>query len=551
MTAPELVFLHIPKTAGTSQHRSFLQYYGRDNIYWIGDDCPGDVRVYPAREVGERFLVGGHKPLSFYPRRLDALFCAILRDPVQRAISLYSYYTQPELAQTEYARQTRAEILERMQKQGMNPDSMLDSIRQCQPFRREISNMQCAYVSRSRRTFEGALQGLRKHDFVLGSMRDYQRFHRYLGELLEWPDEEPGALNLSKANYESAYIEDNELVALLRELNTEDYKLTEFLSREYDDLYVNLSNRSRRLRRLRRLVMKPWMTRLARSDWQQVARRYWPAREGNGAYGLLGQVMVSESAGLLYVSIPGPADPLVKRLMLESSAIPHQDAALGLGLGRVASNFKTGLMLQDYSETRIREILEDPRFFRFAMLRDPVTRLVDVYVQKFVLNRGDLARTPRLAGLVRLFNAAAGDQLEQSISFREFLAGVLHQKPDEQHPLWAPQSHYLGAVGGCDRLYRQDRVDELSHDLMQLRGIPRDVLQHSKPLPVGGLLAGESSVSDGKYADSRPDALPQDSSLWRDRLVDSVVTAQILACYAQDRDLYNGMADKGKLVVNP
>ena len=550
MTTPELVFLHIPKTAGTSQRRSFAQYYGRENIFWIGDDCPGEVRDYPARELQGRLVVGGHKPLSFYPRRLDALYCAVLRDPVHRAISLFSYYTQPESAQTALGRQTRAAILERMRKQGMNPDSMLGSIRDCQAFRREISNVQCGYLSRSRKTFKGALHSLRKNDFILGSLNEYNRFHQRLGELLGWPDEEPGALNLSKANYESGYLGDPELVAQLRELNEEDYKLTQFLHREHDDLYVNLRNPARRQQRLGRLTIKPWRTALARQDWRQIARQYWPARDKGSSPWPSGQVLICESRSLMYVSIPGPADPAVRRMMLACSAVPHRDAALGLGLGRVLSNFNTGLMLRDHSQARVDELLADRQLLRFALLQDPITRLLDVYVQKFAQQRADLARTPRLAALVRVFHADASTPLEDSISFREFVTGILGQKPHEQHPLWARQSLYLEAVGGCDRLYRQDRIEVLRSDLEQLRGITGQFPETKTGTCPGAAHAAKSVLSDGEYADCRAHALPSDTSVWRDRLVDERLAEQILSYYAQDCDLYNDMADKGKLVIN-
>ena len=82
MTRPELVFLLIPKAAGTSQQNAFALHYGSENIFWIGKDCRPNIWHYPRAQVGERYVVGGHKRLSFYPRGLDSLYCAILRDPV-------------------------------------------------------------------------------------------------------------------------------------------------------------------------------------------------------------------------------------------------------------------------------------------------------------------------------------------------------------------------------------------------------------------------------------------------------------------------------------
>ena len=64
MSQPKLVFLHIPKTAGTSQHQLFNRFYGRDNVFWFGDSCPGNIKRYPRKLIAESAVVGGHKPLS-------------------------------------------------------------------------------------------------------------------------------------------------------------------------------------------------------------------------------------------------------------------------------------------------------------------------------------------------------------------------------------------------------------------------------------------------------------------------------------------------------
>ena len=323
MTSPELIFLHIPKAAGTSQHRSFRQYYGPENVFWIGEDCPGDVRRYPAKLVADRLLVGGHKPLSFYPSHFDPLFCAVLRDPVERAISLFSYYTQPGLARAEEGRIRRAAILERMKKNGMDPDSMLNSIRRCRSFRHEISNMQCRYISESSADFAKVRDSLERHDFVLGTIGTYDAFHRELGNLLEWPDEQPGALNRSKANYASAYLADEELVALVRELNEEDEKLLHYVTQQHAGLYINFRDRDARVERLSGLPLKPWMSRPSQADWEATARAFWPAREEKRLAWPLEQVVVSEPARLLYGAIPGPANTVVQRLMLGTSGVKH------------------------------------------------------------------------------------------------------------------------------------------------------------------------------------------------------------------------------------
>jgi len=538
---PELVFLHIPKTAGTSQQRAFLQYHGSENVFWIGYDCPPGVRRYPAGLVGDSLLVGGHKPLSFYPGHFDPLYCAVLRDPVERAISLYVYYTQPQLASSAEERETRREILQRLQEKGMDPGSMLNSLRNCRSFRREVSNQQCAYISGSRDNFDGALRSLRQHDFLLGTIEDYSRFYARLVELLAWPDNEPAILNRSKDNYAGTYLEDEALVALLRELNTQDQKLLDFVNREHAGLYERQRDPQARLRRLQGLPLLPWISRNGREDWKQLAARFWPAKSEGSLAWPRDRILVEETSKLMYMPIPGPANACPQVAMLEHSSVAHPRAVLALGLGRVLARFATGLMLADRNRAEIDAILQDDTYFRFAILNDPVARLVDVYVDRFVLNRSELPDSPRLAALVAWVQGKAAPDVDEGISFREFVTAVLGQKTHRQHWLWKPQYLYLQGLPGYDKLYRQDQLHILESDLMRLRGVPVTIPK-SAPLP-GSAPAGAGTVSSGRYADCRCAALPAEPARWRDQLVDSTLCQAILTGYSRDCELYNRTAE--------
>ena len=547
---PELVFLHIPKTAGTSQHRSFRQYYGAGNIFWFGDDCPGNIGKYPRKQVGDRLVVGGHKPLGFYPGSFDPLYCAVLRDSVDRAISLFSYYTQPSLAHSERGRKIREEVLSGWLRQGIDPGSMVNSIRNCRAFREEISNLQCAYISASRPDFNSALKTLGRYDFVLGTLEQYDRFHDYLGEILDWPEEQPVSLNRSKGDYASGYLDDRELVDLVRELNREDDRLLEFVRELHGGLYVNLRDPEGRRGCLQKLPLKAWMNRRLGLSWEDVGAQLWPPREVGPAKlpWPLGLAMVSEHCRLMFMPIPGAATPFARRFMLDCAELEHAGTALDLGLGRILSKFRTGLMLADHDAEFCKSVRHRSDYFKFSILSEPVNRLVGVYAVYFVQNREQLDERPNLADLANMVRETRGDgggeNGDRGITFREFVAAILKRKPRRQNSLLTPQFLYLKGMGDYSKLYREDQLELLASDLSAFTGVQLEV-PAAIPLPDKvPLLAGEGVDLSGVYADTLPADLPDDPAQWRPHLVDEQLREDILAYYAQDCELYNQLADE-------
>ena len=541
MTAPELVFLHIPKTAGTSQHRLFNKHCGRENVFWIGQDCAPNIHLYPAAEVGSRRLVGGHKPLSFYPRTHDPLYCALLRNPIERAVSLFVYYTRPELAVAEHDQKTRADILQQLRKQGIDPDSMYASITNCRTFRREISNYQCSYLSRNRATFSGVRKSLRTLDCIIGTVDASDRFHAALAELLGWPDEAPARLNRSKDNYAARYLDDEELVALVQELNTEDQKLVDWVRTEHGGLWQKFADLRQRRARLRMIPRAPAPPERSRPSLDTAADLWPPARTAQ-LPGPLGRIMVAESPKLLYMPVPGHLDQQLQHMMLRLSSIEHKEVALELGLGRVVERFATGLLLRDRSRSEIMAIAASNAFFKFAFLYEPVARLVDVFVQRFVLMRSSLPRWPGLYALVADVQGRPEPDCDSAISFRQLVTAITATGGKHKHPLWLPQSRVLLDPDSFDRIYLEDQVAELQRDLARLRGLSIDLENAATAVGRPPAVVATWSPDTAEFADTVAAQLPADPSLWRDRLVDEAIDKMLQGYYARDFSLYNRIA---------
>lgn len=550
MNSPELVFLHIPKTAGTSQYNLFTQHYGRDNVFWIGVDCQPNIFRYPGAQVGKRLLVGGHKPLSFYPRAIDPLYCAIVRDPVARAISLFGYYTRPEFAMAEHERKTRAEILQRLRRKGMDPDSMLGSIRNCGAFRRKISNYQCRYLSRGRANFAGVLKTLQPLDCIIGTVDTFARFQGVLGELMGWSHKESGRLNRSKDNYAEAYLEDKELVALVQELSDEDQKLVNWVSGEHDGLWQNFTDHGQRVARLRMIPRATVPPVPPQRSWEN-AGELWPPARPEQLPGPLGRIMVAEPCRLLYMPVAGVLDQHLQLLMLQLSSIDHKEAVLQLGLGRVVEHFATRLLLRDRSRSELRAIATSKAYFKFAFVYEPVARLVDVYAQHFVLMRDSLPQRPGLSALVADVQGLAVPDCKLGISFRQFVSAIVEPGEKHKHPLWQPQSRSLLDPASYDRIYRVDQLPELQRDLASLRGLSIDLGAARSAVPDCCEIAPPGPQQLARYADTASSELPPDPSEWREQLVDEAIYKLLQEFYSSDFSLYNRIAAKDLESVAP
>jgi hypothetical protein len=96
--APEhraLLFVHIPKTAGTTLQMILARQFAGDRIYTITGNPGESVRAFMAWPEEERAriqLVKGHMPFGLHQHiGIPATYITMLRDPVDRVVSQYFY----------------------------------------------------------------------------------------------------------------------------------------------------------------------------------------------------------------------------------------------------------------------------------------------------------------------------------------------------------------------------------------------------------------------------------------------------------------------------
>ncbi|MBN7795183.1 hypothetical protein [Parahaliea mediterranea] len=534
MSQPEIAFLHIPKTAGTSQHQSFNRWYGREQIFWFGDDCPADVATFPREALGSRQVIGGHKPLGFYPGDFDPLFCAVLREPIERAVSLFAYYTRPDLAGQPGEKAARERALSRSREVGMVPDDLLASLKRSRQFRAEVSNVQCGYLSRRAATFAGVLRTLGKRDAVVGTLNEYPRFQQRLSDLLDWPVATVGSANRSRANYLDEYLDDKELVALLRELNGEDRKLLDHVNGEHGGLWVNLRDEARRRERLQAIPTR----RFALTQAEARKAGLWPRRDNHLPWPARNYLALP-GRRQLFVPVPGGASMLVVDLLAATLPIVDKQRLPTQNLYPWMVRFNLGQMLKDWPAADAQAYLGRGDVSGAALIQDPVSRLLGVYLKHLVREPESLRGQMLFLDSLAAVQGKEHPDLALGMTFRQFVENIRATPVERLGLARAPQSHFLASLWpGNEALFSTRSLPAL----MDFLGIPESVRQlHNQRIEV---LSREEPVPAplGDLADAMPEELRAIPQIDPARLLDAGLEASLREYYAEDDALYRRAA---------
>ena len=124
----KIVYLHIPKTAGTSINHHFRSILGHHNVGWLGIDFSVED-LKDAKKIEKYKVLGGHFGLRQAQDIPFPVTClSTVREPVSRALSYYRYVLNMPSEKT---------------RMGLCGDFAADL---AGPFGSLISNQQCAFL---------------------------------------------------------------------------------------------------------------------------------------------------------------------------------------------------------------------------------------------------------------------------------------------------------------------------------------------------------------------------------------------------------------------
>lgn len=183
------------------------------------------------------------------------------------------------------------------------------------------------------------------------------------------------------------------------------------------------------------------------------------------------QVMVNRRHKILYSPIAKNANTSLKRAMVRYSDLENIDEILEYGVHRYLDNNYTGLQLWDLKPEEVDEVISDPSYFSFSVLREPYERLVSAYVEKFVLHRQNEIQWQHIGEVMAAVQGCAITDVcyETGISFREFVQYLMSLAPVQLDPHWAPQFMYLSGFPYA-KLYKMTDLKVLEEDLSRHMG---------------------------------------------------------------------------------
>lgn len=224
----KLVFLHIEKSAGTSQRDFFKKVFGEDSVFWWGLNSDTRSRIFDPSHIDNEIVIGGHRDRSYYDE-FTAIYSSIVREPVSRVLSLFNYFIMNHLDEWE--------------ERGLDRDSILNTLNNCPNFVQMIENGQCRFIS-GERSFSKVKESFEKEQYFVGSFDYLSLYNQTFCECIGTPILSLDKHNVGPPGYEKSIELNEESMEKLNTLLAEDYKLYDFINKDCKGLFNSVHSAS-------------------------------------------------------------------------------------------------------------------------------------------------------------------------------------------------------------------------------------------------------------------------------------------------------------------
>jgi hypothetical protein len=164
--SPMLLFLHIPKAAGSTLNKIIERQYPARSIYKIDTEEPqrsmDEFKALPPTAKAQLKVLLGHMPFGFHQYFTQpTTYITILRDPVDRIVSMYFYILRHKKHYLHKELTSRNISLEEFVSEGYSPETENGMVK-------AISANFTPWGGATRADLETALANVEKHFSVVG-----------------------------------------------------------------------------------------------------------------------------------------------------------------------------------------------------------------------------------------------------------------------------------------------------------------------------------------------------------------------------------------------
>jgi len=216
----KIVFLHIPKTAGSSVREYYDAIFHPECVKWLGRDFVHEELKTLSSD--DYTVIGGHAGYPTFKHLSDeSIFAAVLRDPIQRVFSLYKYMQR---------------IPTHPHHEELKGCPFAECVAQHKPFRESCTNIQTRFLGGS--DHSQAIEIVESNNFMVGIL-EYgisgflERTVAYSGQPLI--KIELGKANVCPKEQRDKFLFDEKDKGIAFSLNEEDVLLYKYMKKRIEE----------------------------------------------------------------------------------------------------------------------------------------------------------------------------------------------------------------------------------------------------------------------------------------------------------------------------
>lgn len=156
--------------------------------------------------------------------------------------------------------------------------------------------------------------------------------------------------------------------------------------------------------------------------------------------------IVNHNYRFLYCPIHKVASTSMAQAILLLSDSNHKEFLMRGSDALLRTYVSTHYQLSNYSRQQAESFINDKDYFKFAFVRNPWSRLVSAYLDKFVTNRAISIKTTKTFESSTYSKLGEPINHQKSITFRQFLYCLTEAEPSKMNPHWKPQHLFLSDV---------------------------------------------------------------------------------------------------------